>query len=249
MVPKPSDRLVSMVQKALFDYQMIQDGDRVIVGVSGGKDSMALLHALSLLRGRHPVTYGLSAVSLRVGFESHGYEAVTALCKSLGVPHQVADAGLDRIAAYRKAQLPDSGKDGITCSLCARVRRAALARIAAETGCNKVALGHNRDDAVETFFLRLARESRIGCFSPVTRLSRSGIDQIRPLLYVPGALAVQYCEEHALEVLPPECAMAGKTARSAAAAQLEVLSRDIPDIHARIFHALQRDGRDGWQIR
>ena len=249
MTPKPSDRLVSMVQKALFDYPMIHAGDHVLIGVSGGKDSMALLHALSLLRRRHPVPYSLSAASLGIGFESHGYEAVAELCNRLDVPHIVADAGLERIASFRKVQMPAGSGDRISCSLCARVRRAALARIAAEIGCSKVALGHNRDDAVETFFLRMTRESRLGCFSPVTRLARAGIDQIRPLLYVPGPLAAQYCTENGLALLPSECAMAGKTARSVAAAQLEFLSREIPDIHSRLFHALLRDGRDGWQIR
>ncbi len=245
MAEKNVSQLVSMVQKALFDFRMVRPGDRMLVGVSGGKDSMALLHALSLLRKYHPARFELTAASVRMGFETHQYEEAAELCGSLGVPHHLLDAGLGA-SVFHPGDGSPGGLQSSPCALCARVRRAALAGFAARTGCRTLALGHNRDDAVETLFMRLTREGRFGSFSPVTALTRAGIDQIRPLLYVPVRLVAEYCRDHALSVRPSECPAAGKTARAAAAAELDALAAGIPDIRAKLFGALLRDGRDGW---
>ena len=171
-------RILSFTRRALDDYQMIEPGDRVAVGVSAGKDSLTLLCAMAELRRFYPVPFELVAVTIDMGFEGADFSAIEALCRELDVPYHVIPTEISKI-------IFDVRKEKNPCSLCAKMRRGALHNAAKELGCNVVALGHHFDDAVETFMLNLFFEGRIGCFSPVTYLSRVGLKLIRPMLYMP----------------------------------------------------------------
>ncbi len=171
-------RLLSYLRRAVEDYDMIAPGDRIAVGISGGKDSLALLCGLAALRLFYPHPFELVALTVDMGFPGTDYSEVEALCRELDVPYHVKKTEIATI-------IFDIRKEKNPCSLCAKMRRGVLHSTAKELGCNKVALGHHFDDVVETFMLNLFHEGRIGCFQPVTYLSRADITLIRPLVYMP----------------------------------------------------------------
>ena len=171
-------RLLSHARRAVDDYNMIEDGDRIAVGISGGKDSLALLTALAGLRIFYPKKFEVIGISIDMGLEGMDFSPVADYCEKLGVEYRIVKTEISNIIFnVRKEPNP--------CSLCAKMRRGALNTAAVEAGCNKVALGHHFDDVVETFMLNLFFEGRIGTFSPVTYLSRMDITVIRPLIYMP----------------------------------------------------------------
>ena len=169
-------RILSFVRRAVDDYQMIDDGDKIAVGVSGGKDSLTLLAALAALRRFYPKKFDIVAITIDMGFEGGSFDSVKQYCDSLEVIYKVVPTEIAKI-------IFDVRKESNPCSLCAKMRRGALHSAATEFGCNKVALGHHYDDAVETFIMNMFFEGRIGCFSPVTYLSNRKIKLIRPLIY------------------------------------------------------------------
>ena len=176
-------RLCGLMRKAVQDYEMIAPGDRVMVGVSGGKDSVALTIGLSMLRKYIGFDYEVVAVTLDPQFDHQpmDYSALAELFRQHGIPYEVRRTEIGPVVfEYRKEKNP--------CALCAKLRRGALHTAAQELGCNKVALGHHLDDAVETFYMNLWREGRIGCFSPVTYLSQRDLTLIRPMLLATGAV-------------------------------------------------------------
>ena len=171
-------RLLSYARRAVDDYKMIEDGDKIAVGISGGKDSLALLTALAGLRRFYPQKFDILALSIDMGLEGMDFSPVAKYCEELGVEYKIVKTEISNIIFnVRKEPNP--------CSLCAKMRRGALNTAAVEEKCNKVALGHHFDDVVETFMLNLFFEGRIGTFSPVTYLSRMDITVIRPLIYMP----------------------------------------------------------------
>ncbi len=168
--------ILSHLRRCIEDYDMIQPGDRIAVGVSGGKDSLVLLTAMARLQKFYPVPFELHALTVHPGVPEMDFGPVQTLCDELGVPYHIIQTQIfDIIFNVRKEKNP--------CSMCAKMRRGALHNAMAELGLNKIALGHHYDDAVETFFLSLFYEGRLSCFQPVTYLDRMGITQIRPLLY------------------------------------------------------------------
>ena len=169
-------RILSYTRRAVDDYSMIEDGDSVAVGVSGGKDSLTLLAALAALRRFYPKKFTLCAIMVDMGFEGSDTSAIEAWCEKIGVPFYVVKTDIAKV-------IFDIRKESNPCSLCAKMRRGALYSKAKELSCNKVALGHHFDDAVETFMLNLFHEGRIGCFSPVSYLSNTDLHMIRPLIY------------------------------------------------------------------
>lgn len=219
---------------------MIEEGDRVAVGVSGGKDSLALLCALANLRQYYPKKFTLQAITLGMGYDEMNFEPVSALCKTLDVPFILHETQLGRI-------IFEDRQEKNPCALCAKMRRGALNELARELGINKLALGHHYDDAVETFLLSLFYEGRINCFQPVTYMSRSGMTQIRPMLYNGESAIKSLADRYKLPIVHNPCPMNGKSKREEVKTLIKTLSAQYPDLKSKIFGAMQRLPLDGWE--
>ena len=216
------NRILSLVRRCVEDYEMIAPGDRIAVGVSGGKDSLLLLAAMARLREFYPVPYEVEAITLDMGHAD-------------GLP------GMDfsGIAAFCK-EIFDLRKEKNPCSMCAKMRRGALHSALQERGLNKIALGHHYDDAVETFFMSLIFEGRLSCFQPVTWLDRTQITQIRPLLYCGENLIRHTVERLHLPVVHNPCPANGSTKRQEIKELIYELNGRYPGLKARTFGAMQR---------
>lgn len=243
-------RILSYTRRAVEDYAMIEEGDRIAVGVSGGKDSLALLCALAVLRGFYPKRFELEAITMDPGFyragmgdektAREGYARIGELCEQLHVPFTLFETDLAQlIFVERQEKNP--------CSLCARMRRGALHDRAKELNCNKIALGHHFDDVVETFMMNLFNEGRIGCFSPVTYLDRKQLGMIRPLIYAPEKDIRYFINHSDLPVLGSACPMDKTSDRERFKKLLSALDRENKGLKYRIFGAMQRSGIDGWR--
>ena len=244
-------RILSFVRRAVDDYDMIEEGDRIAVGVSGGKDSLALLCALAEHRIFYPKKFELFAIHLNPSFYNAGFcekdeallqiEKLKAFSESLKVPMTVIDTDIAEIVfKVRKEQNP--------CSLCSRMRRGALHNAAKALDCNKMALGHHFDDAVESFVMNLFNEGRIGSFSPVTYLDRRDITIIRPLIYCPEK-SVRYYTNHAdLPITKSPCPADRDSERQRVKDLLYTLEKDYDGLKHRIFGAMQRADIDGFGL-
>ncbi len=236
-------KILSRTRAAVDDYKMIQDGDKIAVGVSGGKDSVVLLKALCDLKRFYPADFQIVAITLDMRFDNQDgdFTPIQKLCDEYGIEYIVHRTDLyEIIFNIRKEECP--------CSLCARMRRGILHDIAKQSGCNKIALGHHLDDAAETFMMNLLIESRIGCFAPVTYLSRRDITMIRPLIYVREAAVEQAVERLNLPVIESKCPANEKTKREDAKILLQRLSDEYGDVPERIIGAMQRAGIDRWDV-
>lgn len=234
-------RLCGLMRKAIQDYDMLKPNDRVLVGVSGGKDSVALTVGLAMLRDYIGFDYEVCAVTLDPQFnhEQGDYSALAELFARYNVPYEVRRTEIGPVVfEYRQEKNP--------CALCAKMRRGALHTAAQELGCNKVALGHHLDDAVETFYMNLWREGRIGCFSPVTYLSRRDLTLIRPML-----LATEYevkcaVREAGLPIVKSRCPADGVTVREQTKDFVAERCRTDHAFRQKTLHALQTGNIDGW---
>ncbi len=226
-------RLMGFVRRCVDDYQMIEAGDRIAVGVSGGKDSLALLVILAALREYYPKPFTLEAITVDMGLPGMDFSPVETLCRSLGVPYTCIPTEIGTIVfQVRKEKNP--------CSMCAKMRKGALNDALLAKGFNKIALGHHYDDAVETFLLSLFYEGRLSCFQPVTYLSRTGVTQIRPMLYVGEKAVAAFAERQKLPVVPNTCPMDKSTKRQEIKELLAALQKQYPDLKTKIFGAMQR---------
>ena len=235
-------RLLGQMRAALEKYQMINTGDRVAVGVSGGKDSLVLLAGLSALRSFYPNSFEVVALTADpcFGGSPTDFSAVERLCARLDVEYHIRRTGLGKIIfEERKEQNP--------CSLCARMRRGILHNMALECGCSRIALGHHEDDAVETFFMNLHHGGRLGCFSPKSYLSRKNLWLIRPMIFCAERDIAATARRMALPVVKSVCPVDGVTARQEAKLYLQTLEASVPDIRAKVMGALSRAGIDGWK--
>lgn len=232
------------MRKAIQEYEMIRPGDRLCVGVSGGKDSVALTIGLARLRRYLGVPFTLTAVSLdpQFGGADTDYSPLQALFAAYDVPYQIRRSGIGRLVTDVRAEHNP-------CALCAKLRRGALHTAAQELGCNKVALGHHLDDAVETFYMNLFREGRLGCFSPVTWLSRRQLTLIRPLLLATEAEVARAVRAEGLPVVKSRCPVDGVTAREEAKEFVRGMARKDPAFRQKMLGALQQNGLDGWTPR
>lgn len=234
-------RVLSLCRAAVDKYNMIDEGDRIAVGVSGGKDSLVLLYALARLRDFYPKHFEVVAVTLDYGFngESGDFSAVKALCKSLNVEYIIKPTNLwEVIFVTRQEKNP--------CSLCAKMRRGILHDTAKENGCNKVALGHHLDDAAETFMINLLRGGQIGCFSPVSYLSNKDLYLIRPLVFAMEKEVSAAARRLCLPVVKSKCPVDKVTERQTIKELLQTLEKDYPALRKKIVGALERGEIDGW---
>ena len=235
-------RLLSFVRRAVDDYALIDEGDKIAVGVSGGKDSLALLAALAEMRRFYPKKFEVAAVTIDMGFEGGAdYSGIEALCKELDVPYRVVPSDIAQIVF-------DIRKEPNPCSLCAKLRRGALNSAAKESGCTTVALGHHFDDVVDTFMLNLFFEGRIGCFRPVTYLSRMDVRVIRPLIYTPEKEIRSFAKERDLPVVASKCPANGNTQRENMKQLLSTYEHQHKGLRHRIFGAIQRAHVDGFHL-
>ena len=226
------NKILSLVRRCVEDYDMIQAGDRVAVGVSGGKDSLTLLAALARLREFYPRPFTVEAITLDLGIPGMDFGPVADWCRELDVPYTVVPTEINRIIfELREEKNP--------CSMCAKMRRGALHNALAERGITKIALGHHFDDAVETFFLSLFYEGRLSCFQPVTYLDRTDITQIRPLLYCGEGLLRNAAERNHLPVIFNPCPADGNTKRQEVKELIRTLDKQYPGLKSRVFGAMQ----------
>ena len=235
-------KVLGCIRRACEDFHLIEDGDIVAVGVSGGKDSLLLLYALSLYRKFAPQRFEVKGLTLTMGLEPFDTSKVAALCEKLGVEYIVRPTEIGRIIFEERHEKNP-------CSLCAKMRRGALNDLAKECGCNKVALGHHFDDAVETFLMSLFYEGRIGCFEPVTYLSRSGVTQIRPMLYIGEKAIEHFAQAQQLPVVRNVCPADKHTKRQEIKELIASLQTQYPDIKTRIFGAMQRYPLSQWSVQ
>ena len=232
-------KMIGLVRRCVEDYDMIRDGDRIAVGVSGGKDSVALLVFLAELRKFYPKAFSLEAITIDMGL-GMDYSAIGRLCESLAVPYTVVPTQIGPV-------IFDHRKEKNPCSMCAKMRRGALNQTLLERGLNKLALGHHYDDAVETFLMSLLFEGRISCFQPVTDLDRTGIIQIRPMLYIHEKTVDNFVSRQDLPVIENRCPVDKITKRTEVKELLYELSARYPDLKERIFGAMQRLPLPEWE--
>lgn len=229
-----------IIRRCIDDYNMIDDGDRIAVGVSGGKDSLVLLCALDKLRSYYPKRFELEAVTLDLGFEGMDFTPVRELCRRLGVPYTLIKTDIREIVF-------DVRKEENPCSLCAKMRRGAINDAIKTRGIRKLALGHHFDDAVETFMMSLLYEGRISCFKPVTWMSRKEVWQIRPMLYAGEQCIVNLAEKYDLPIVRNPCPQDKASKRYEIKTLLKNMSKDYPDMRSKVFGAMQRLPIDGWE--
>ncbi|NPV92310.1 MAG: tRNA 2-thiocytidine(32) synthetase TtcA [Firmicutes bacterium] len=223
------------VGRAIADYRMIKDGDHIMLGLSGGKDSLVLLLMLNRLSKIAPVKFSLSVATLDQGFGSD-FSRLESFCASLSVPYHIHSVNLARIVFETRSE-------SNPCALCSHLRRGALNNLAKKLGCSKIAYAHHADDAVETLLLNMFYTGQVASFSPVTHLSRQDLEVIRPLVYVRELSIVQLAEELKLPVLDTPCPAAGHTKRAQVKQIVQGLEKEIPGIHLRLMRSLQNGGR------
>ena len=235
-----SKHILSYVRRAVDDYEMINDGDKIAVGVSGGKDSLTLLYALANLRRFYPKKFDLIALTVDMGFDGMDFSKVEKFIADLDVPYHTINTQISKV-------IFDVRKEENPCSLCARMRRGAIHSGAKELGCNKIAFGHHFDDVANTFIMNLFFEGRVGCFSPVTYLSRTDITLIRPLIYTPEKDIKYFASKIDLPVVKSTCPADGNTERAEIDSLISDLDRRHKGLKYRIFGAIQRGNIDGFK--
>ena len=234
---KSSRRLLSCARRAVEQYGMIEEGDRIAVGLSGGKDSTALLCILKELQH-----FELSAVTVNTGFEGMDFSPLQELCASMEVPYTVVDSDIAKVVF-------DVRKESNPCSLCARMRRGLLHDTIKAQGCNKLALGHHSDDVVTTFLMNLFNEGRLGCFSPVTFLSIKELYMIRPFIFADEGDIRYFIKQNALPVVRSTCPEDKHTDREKYKQMVEEMDRENKGLKHRIFTAIEKGNIDGFRVK
>ena len=233
-------QVLSQVRRAADDYEMIQDGDKIAVGISGGKDSLTLLYALSTLRRFYPHPFELHAVTVDLGFENLNLGKIEALCKELDVPYTIVPTQIASIVF-------DQRKEKNPCALCAKMRKGALNEAIRGAGCNKIAYAHHKDDVVETLMLSLIYEGRFHTFAPVTFLDRMNLTVIRPLVYMKEADVIGFVHKHDVPVVKSPCPADGHTRREYVKQLLRQLNLENPGVKDRMVTAVH-SGLAEWRV-
>lgn len=232
-------QLLSITRKAVDEFHMIEDGDRIAVGVSGGKDSLTLLYALHGLARFYPHPFTLEAITVDLGFEGVSMDPIQKLCDELGIRYTSIPTEIYQIIFEQR-------KEGNPCSLCAKMRKGALNQMAKELGCNKVAYAHHKDDVVETMLMSLIYEGRFHTFSPVTYWDRMDITLIRPLIYMDERDVIGFQNKYQLPVVKNKCPADGNTKREYVKELLRTLNQENPGARTRMFSAILSSNIKGW---
>ena len=232
-------QLLSYTRKAVDEYTMIQEGDHIAVGISGGKDSLTLLYAMHGLKRFYPKPFQLSAVTVDLGYSGCDFSPVADLCRELGVPYEIVKTDIAHI-------LFEERKESNPCSLCAKMRKGALNKAVKDMGCNKVAYAHHKDDIIETMLLSLLYEGRFYAFPPYTWLDKSQLAVIRPLVLVPEADITGFRNRYKLPVCKNPCPADGNTRRSYVHQLVRNLEKENPGVKKRLFHAVLEGNIPGY---
>ena len=235
-------QLLSHTRKAVDEYRMIQEGDHIAVGISGGKDSLTLLYALHGLKRFYPNHFELSAITVDLGYEQCDFTPIKELCREMEIPYHIVKTDIAQI-------LFEERKEKNPCSLCAKMRKGALNQAVKEFGCNKIAYAHHKDDIIETMILSLFFEGRFYSFSPKTYLDRMDLTVIRPIMFVDEADVIGFKNRYNLPVVKSACPVDGYTKRQYAKDLLADLNRQYPGIKQRMFTAILNGNIPGWPER
>ncbi|MDP3387387.1 MAG: ATP-binding protein [Eubacteriales bacterium] len=233
-------QILGGMRKAIEEYEMIKDGDRIAVGVSGGKDSMLLLYALKLYQKFSPVKYELAAVTVSLGFRNFDLGPVVTFCQTIDVPYHIVDTDIEEIVFnVRKEKNP--------CALCSKMRNGALHNKTKDLGFNKVALGHHADDVIETMFLSMLYSGRIATFKPVTYLSNKDIFNIRPLIFLKETQVIGAIRENNIPIVESPCPMDKTSKREEVKKLLKNIYKEVPEGRERLLQAIRnKDQYDLW---
>ena len=232
-------QVLSHVRRAVDDYHMIEEGDKIAIGISGGKDSLTLLYALHGLKRFYPKPFEICAVTVDLGFENLNLDKIKDLCAELGVEYTILKTDIAQVVF-------EDRKEDNPCSLCAKMRKGALNQAIKKAGCNKVAYAHHRDDVVETMLMSLVFEGRFHTFSPVTYLDRTEITVIRPLMYMKEADVIGFVNKYQVPVVKSPCPADGYTKREYIKQLLQRLNLENPGVKERMFTAIQNGNMKGW---
>ena len=233
-------QVLSYTRRAVDDYQMIAQGDRIAVGISGGKDSLTLLYALHGLKRFYPKHFEIHAVTVDLGFQNLDLSRINELCRELDVEYTIVKTDIAQI-------IFEDRKEENPCSLCAKMRKGALNQAIKENGCNKVAYAHHKDDVVETMLMSLIYEGRFHTFSPVTYLDRTELTVIRPLMYMNEADVIGFVRKYNVPVVKSPCPADGYTRREYVKQLLRQLNQENPGVKERMFTAIQNGKMKGWE--
>lgn len=233
-------KMLSYIRRAVDDYQMIEAGDSIAVGISGGKDSLTLLYGLHGLMRFYPKPFTIHAVTVDLGFENLNLTKIQALCDTLEVPYTIVKTDIANIIFHER-------KEANPCSLCAKMRKGALNEAIKAAGCNKVAYAHHKDDVVETMLMSLIFEGRFHTFNPVTYLDRMDLTVIRPLIYMKEADVIGFVNKYQVPVVKSPCPADGYTKREYVKNLLKQLNKENPGVKERMFTAIQNSNMDGWR--
>lgn len=232
-------RLLSLVRQAIDQYHMIEEGDHIAIGISGGKDSLTLLWGLAYLQRFYPKQFSLSAITVDMGIDTMDLEPIKVLCQEFQVSYEIVPTEIGKI-------LFDIRKETNPCSLCAKLRKGALNQKALEMGCNKIAYAHHKDDLIETAMMSLLYEGRFYAFSPVTHLDRTDLTVIRPLMFVSEADVKGFRNKYQLPVCKNPCPIDGHTRREYVKNLIHTLNMENPGVKDRLFRAVMEGHIDGW---
>ncbi|MCP1101707.1 tRNA 2-thiocytidine biosynthesis protein TtcA [Aequitasia blattaphilus] len=234
--------LLSHTRKAVDEYQMIQEGDHIAVGISGGKDSLTLLYALHGLKRFYPKKFELSAITVDLGYKDTDFTEVSKLCEEMNIPYRIVKSDIAKI-------LFEDRKEKNPCSLCAKMRKGALNQAIKEMGCNKIAYAHHKDDIIETMLLSLLYEGRFYSFSPMTYLDRMDLTVIRPIMFVEESDVIGFKNKYDLPVVKSRCPVDGYTKREYAKNLVKELNKENPGAKQRMFTAILNGDIKGWPQR
>jgi len=232
-------QLYSVVRKAIDDYQMIEENDKIAIGISGGKDSLAMLYALSGLRRFYPQKFEVHAITIDLGFDNLNLDKIKELCKELDVEYTIVKTDIAKIVF-------DDRKESNPCALCAKMRKGALNQAIKDLGCNKIAYAHHKDDVVETMLMSIIFEGRFHTFSPVTYLDRMDLKVIRPLMYMNEVDVIGFINKYEVPVVKSPCPADGHTKREYIKNLLRQLNLENPGVKERMFTAIVNSNVKGW---